>query len=726
MTDQDNKLTAFSISVIIAVGLFAALFAVEKVYNYDIWWHLRSGQWILENMALPHVDTFSFSTVGAEWVNSSWFSGPVFLWLYKLGGINLLILFKAGLIGMAFAGACFFMIRSGVHPFLAAVLLGYAVVVARFRFLLRPLLFMFPAIVVLFWAMARLKSDNYRLYCWLIPFLVLWTNLHGSAFIAPVFSAFLLAEALINRYRMFIFSRYETASIRFLSVLLLLVSVAVLITPYAIDLPRMIIGRSIVDDVLSNNWAVEEHLPLVWGVRNSYWALLIATGLSFLANFRRIRIFNLLVFIGTAVLAISSIRYIGFAALLQSVLLGLNLKEIPIKLPFKNVELSKIASVLSLIILIAVGWYAFIINFGSNRVYKWGFGVNEGRYPVAAVDYLEKVGFSGNIYNLWEQGGYVLWHLPQVRTLIDGRTLDAQIMLFDQLTKMNIVEFMIFLKNSDIKGALLNKENNTIVEMFQSLPGYSLKYFDEKFLIYLRNDFTVPAELGQVDSFQYIKPQTYEFSYLNSYAIGPMAGDVEKELRRVVALSPENFSVRFQLGYFLELMNQPEAIDVYIKAAELNPALGFSHFDIGLQAARFAIKHKAWGKAEKIIRLAIDNDRKTAQHYFLLGTVLYKKKNYFQAETAFMAVLNSDPDHMSTIQNLGYLFLDTDRLAKAEKYFKKAVELVPSSENALYGYAYALHRQGKPESEKYLKLFITQFPASRWLPNVKRFLGEGR
>ena len=27
---------------------FALLMAVEKVYNYDIWWHLKTGQWILE------------------------------------------------------------------------------------------------------------------------------------------------------------------------------------------------------------------------------------------------------------------------------------------------------------------------------------------------------------------------------------------------------------------------------------------------------------------------------------------------------------------------------------------------------------------------------------------------------------------------------------------------------------------------------------------------------
>ena len=38
----------------------------------DAWWHLRSGQWILENRRLPTLDPFTFASADREWIDLHW------------------------------------------------------------------------------------------------------------------------------------------------------------------------------------------------------------------------------------------------------------------------------------------------------------------------------------------------------------------------------------------------------------------------------------------------------------------------------------------------------------------------------------------------------------------------------------------------------------------------------------------------------------------------------
>jgi hypothetical protein len=48
---------------ILALGLFAM--AARNVTDPDVWWHLRTGQLIVQNHALFHPDPYSFTKFGA-------------------------------------------------------------------------------------------------------------------------------------------------------------------------------------------------------------------------------------------------------------------------------------------------------------------------------------------------------------------------------------------------------------------------------------------------------------------------------------------------------------------------------------------------------------------------------------------------------------------------------------------------------------------------------------
>ena len=47
------------------------LFSLTALSNGDIWWHLRTGLWILQNHAVPHSGLFSQSPA-LPWTSSSW------------------------------------------------------------------------------------------------------------------------------------------------------------------------------------------------------------------------------------------------------------------------------------------------------------------------------------------------------------------------------------------------------------------------------------------------------------------------------------------------------------------------------------------------------------------------------------------------------------------------------------------------------------------------------
>src|SRR4051812_27505189 len=45
--------------------------------DFDVWWHIRSGEWIMQNHELPKTDPFSVTGAGKPWVAYSWPFGVV-------------------------------------------------------------------------------------------------------------------------------------------------------------------------------------------------------------------------------------------------------------------------------------------------------------------------------------------------------------------------------------------------------------------------------------------------------------------------------------------------------------------------------------------------------------------------------------------------------------------------------------------------------------------------
>ncbi|MFZ1919934.1 MAG: hypothetical protein WAU58_20365, partial [Terriglobales bacterium] len=55
--------------IVVAQGAVDHKFSVR---DSDIWWHLKTGDWIVEHVAVPHNGLFSWTAANRPWVAYSW------------------------------------------------------------------------------------------------------------------------------------------------------------------------------------------------------------------------------------------------------------------------------------------------------------------------------------------------------------------------------------------------------------------------------------------------------------------------------------------------------------------------------------------------------------------------------------------------------------------------------------------------------------------------------
>jgi hypothetical protein len=65
---------------------------------------------------------------------------------------------------------------------------------------------------------------------------------------------------------------------------------------------------------------------------------------------------------------------------------------------------------------LAVLCYVFVVS--APRHWKFKSLIN---YPDGAVAYMKANGIQGRLFNDWDWGGYLIWHMPEMKVFIDSR-----------------------------------------------------------------------------------------------------------------------------------------------------------------------------------------------------------------------------------------------------------------------------------------------------------------
>lgn len=712
-----NNKNSYHLAYLLVVMIFAGLMALQKIYDYDLWWHLRSGQWIVEQGAFPSVDPFSFSTSGADWVYVYGLADPIFYLLQKWLGINGLQIFTAGII-VGSVGALYLFLTRNRHwcPAAAALLTICVVQVARFRFMVRPLVFKFAGIVFLFWFFYRKGALRWRYPLFFLA-VVLWNWFYPAAFLAQLFALFLLLEKLVERLCRS--GRYVAGDLRDALILVALASLALLVNPNGAGLYKMLYGSFFVDYATST-FVVEEHQPLIWNQRPLFALLIGLAAASFFVGRRNFRILTLLIFAVFVFLAWGSVRYVGIAAFAVAGVIAVNLSEWSAPNWVEGWFSGKKWPALLVMGALTAGciflWQA---TFQKTRGYEFGLGIKTNRYPYAAVQLLKDVGFSGNIYNSWKFGGFLQWHLPTAKTFIDGRCLPAQLALYDRFKSIERHAFSRYLTEKQVQAALLDRQDLRDIDYFANMPGFRQVFADDLSVLFIRNDLILAQGQNSTGGYKYLRQGGYEFEYLAPLAVGPDAPLVEGELLKATKEAPDSFFENFLLAYFYEARGDSRAAAQYLLAARKNPGFSVTHFNIGSRGGQAALKARQWELAVEIVSLALDY-QKTGELYFLLGTAQHQLKQREAAEKAYHVSLDL-AENGRVRNNLGFLLLEMDRPEAARETFAKGFDgrTGTDREQSLYGLVLALGKlQRMKEAAEMRGRLMREFPQSQYLQKL--------
>jgi hypothetical protein len=381
--------------------LTIAMAAALSPMATDTWWQLRAGadMWASGHVLLT--DTYSHTAFGAFWPNHEWLSQVIFYGLYRLGGLPLLSLFVASVIVAAWSITWYL---AGGPVLRRLTILLPALVPASEHWAPRP-----HAFSLLFVPLAVLLIVKRRYY-WLIPLFWIWANCHGGVLLGLVISAAALAASTFH----------ERQAIVKAGVALGGCAAAVTMTPlgasFWIEIPKSLarIRQYPLDEWLAPRLT---DMPLA-----PFWVLAAGFCVLLLLNWRRLlepsgRQLSILCLPALVLLplALSAVRHIGpflmFAApaicgLLPAEAFGALSRRNRQNRPILNLALTATAT-----LAVAVG-VGFAYRFQIDHL-RWT------PLPEASLRALRPC--PDNLYNRYDEGGYLIWFEPGRRVFLDGR-----------------------------------------------------------------------------------------------------------------------------------------------------------------------------------------------------------------------------------------------------------------------------------------------------------------
>lgn len=453
---EDGGLFRHWISAALLLALLA--YCVPLIPSADTWWHLKTGQYILQTHTVPHTDPFSTLAAGKAWTAHEWLSDIVFYWIYSLtGAIGLLFLASATLTA-AFLFAYF---RSGGALPARILALALGVWATSAIFCVRPQIFTYLMVALFLFVLTQFfEKGSYKILLVLPVLTVLWVNFHAAYILGPVIIGLFAAGAVCD----WAVGQADFALTKQRVVTLLIVLVAcVAVVPLnpngfaMLAYPFQTLGASGIQTGIMEWRSPDFHLPIF----RPFALLLLATVAALALSPRRPRPGQVLLFVFFAFSALYAMRNVPLFALVAFPMLGEYFYLPSWKMPAWSLELKKPLQAATVLL---VGVLSAMIAVGHVDT---ELALEQNRFPARAVSYLESHKLPAPLFNSYDYGGYLIWRLyPQYRVYIDGRT--------DLYTGPLLDHFLqIYEVNTD-PAAALNQEGirTVLVEPGSNLAGF--------------------------------------------------------------------------------------------------------------------------------------------------------------------------------------------------------------------------------------------------------------
>lgn len=422
-------LPTLMLAAIYALPIVVALRPVGvPVLDPDIWWHLRVGQWVSEHHTVPVTDPFSSYGADKPWIAYSWLYELLVYRLYEGFGLVGIVAYRV-VMSLAVVAALHRLIRRREPQFLLAMCLTITAAFAVAPlFSERPWLFTILFSTLTLDVLLDLRAGRTTRGIWLLPIIfALWANLH----IQFVYGLLLLGLACLAPWMDALLARFprtpnpspqrgEGRGVEGEGRILLLTAVcfaATLVNPYHVGL------YGVVREYATQSGAfrcVNELRAMEFRETPDWVVLLLGAAAVFtLGRRRRLSSFEVLLLASTGILAFHARRDIW--------LLVLGALAILVNRKHKSITVDLIPSAFSRLYpcagpaVLLTALIAFLIwqrDLNESSLRRKAAGV----FPVEAAAVIRERGYAGPLFNDFNWGGFLIWSLPQLPVVLDGRT----------------------------------------------------------------------------------------------------------------------------------------------------------------------------------------------------------------------------------------------------------------------------------------------------------------
>ena len=395
--------------LLIAILLLATFaMALREIKDADLWWHLATGRYLIENRAIPREDIFSYTRIGTRWYTHEWLAEVVLYASYQLGSEVALILLAASSVTLTI---WFLYQQCAGNPYVRVFILILGAVASAITWGVRPqmLTFMFAALTMLLVERYR-QGRTWPL--WAIPVAMLvWVNVHAGFFMGlGLLGVVLFGDGVarllsLTTERTLSFNAWRKLALSFVATV-----AATLFNPngyHMLIYPFETLGSSAMQAYIQEWASPNFHNHSFW----PFGILLLGGGALLVWIRKRIEVTDLLLFFGLGFAGLLSARHIPLFVVVSVPVMTRALQDLPMPLPGRTYPLLNWGI---LGVLLCATSLRFYTVWQQNSAYEIV------HYPVHAIEYIQEQKLDQqNIYNSYNWGGYLIW--KNIPVYIDGR-----------------------------------------------------------------------------------------------------------------------------------------------------------------------------------------------------------------------------------------------------------------------------------------------------------------
>jgi hypothetical protein len=380
----------------------------------DIWWHLRTGEWIIQNHAIPRVDVFSYTGMGRPWVAYSWLF-EVVLYLFTMRWDLIGIVIYKTVMCLAVTAALFHLLRGITGSFWSAFGLTLAGVATMARILSpRPGMLTILFFVVILDILIRAQRTGKTAALWILPLLfAVWANWHVQFVYGLFVLALFCAEAWANRMFKLRADESAIAPAR-LSIILLVSAAATFLNPFGIGVYRVLWDFSRQPELAK---LVQETRAMDF----KHWinqlvVVLASCALVALFRARPFRPLFAILLLWAAVSAFRVERDVWVLVTISCIVIAAAIAKPQEQEVAPLPREYQYATGLAIAVLMFIGVQVIAPN--SKQLLARLARV----LPMGSVAYIHEHHPAGPIFNDFNWGGFLIYAVPDMPVSIDGRT----------------------------------------------------------------------------------------------------------------------------------------------------------------------------------------------------------------------------------------------------------------------------------------------------------------